>query len=304
MGRRVSIGGVEYLLSTLPLFILNGLFYAATLFLIASGLTIIFSVAGILNLAHGAIFMLGAYLATLTMLTGDIRLIIITFIIVPFIIGLIGLGIERGLIKWVYDRESEYQLLLTYGLSLVLADLVRMMFGPQPISASFLLRESGVIDILGVTYPVYNLIVIVVALFVGLLLWLFLDRTRLGWIVRACSFDREMSSALGVNVGLIYAFTFFLGSALGGLAGALIVPSTVAMLGMDVNALIESFIVIVIGGLGSIRGAFIGSIIVGLVRSFGIYFFPRYELAFIYIIMAVVLLIRPRGLFGREYRRV
>ena len=292
------------MLSTLSLFILNGLFYAATLFLIASGLTIIFSVAGILNLAHGTIFMIGAYLAALTMLTGDIRLVILTFIVVPVIIGLIGIGIERGLIKWVYEREAEYQLLLTYGLSLVLADLVRMIFGPQPISASYLLRESGGIELFGVTYPVYNLIVIAVAIFVGIFLWAFLEKTRLGWVVRACSLDREMSSALGVNVGLIYAFTFFLGSALGGLAGALIVPSTVAMLGMDVNALIESFIVIVIGGLGSIRGAFIGSIIVGLVRSFGIYYFPRYELAFIYIIMAAVLLVRPRGLFGKEYRRV
>jgi len=288
----------------IPIFLLNGIYYAALLFLISAGLTLIFSVARILNLAHGALFMLGAYIASLFLLYNDIRIIVLGFVLAPLTIGLVSVAIERGLVKWIYNREQEYQLLLTYGLSLVISDIVRITFGTQPISVTGLVNSMGGVDILGYTFPTYNLVVIIAAVIVGIVLGVFLERTRLGWIIRACSLDSEMSSALGINVNLIFAFTFFLGGVLAGLGGALILPPTVAMPGMDVNALIESFIVIVIGGLGSIRGAFIGSLIVGLIRSFGIYLFPEYELAFLYIIMAAVLLIRPRGLFGKEYRRV
>ncbi len=288
----------------IPIFLLNGIYYAALLFLISAGLTLIFSVARILNLAHGALFMLGAYIASIFLMYNDIRIIILGFVLAPLTIGLVSVAIERGLVKWIYNREQEYQLLLTYGLSLVISDIVRITFGTQPISVTGLVNSMGGVDILGYTFPAYNLVVIVAAVVVGIVLGVFLERTRLGWIIRACSLDSEMSSALGINVNLIFAFTFFLGGLLAGLGGALILPPTVAMPGMDVNALIESFIVIVIGGLGSIRGAFIGSLIVGLIRSFGIYLFPEYELAFLYIIMAAVLLIRPRGLFGKEYRRV
>ncbi|MEM3406414.1 MAG: branched-chain amino acid ABC transporter permease [Nitrososphaerota archaeon] len=286
-------------------YFLNGIFFASILFLIASGLTLIFSVAGIVNLTHGCLYMIGAYLvAVLIKATPNPIFLPLTFILAALLVGILGLIIERSLIKWVYERAEEYQLLLTHGLSFVLMDFTRIVFGSEPISSSEPFIYAGIIDILGRPYPLYNIIVIIVSFFVGIFLWLFLYKTKLGMYIRACSLNREMSSALGINTNLIFPIIFLIGSILGGLSGALILPPTVAMLGMNADALIQAFIVITIGGLGSIKGALIGSLIIGIIRAFGIVYIPEIELAIIYLVMAAVLIVRPRGLFGKEYRVV
>jgi len=284
-------------------FILDGFFYASILFLISSGLTLIFSVAGIINLAHGCLYMLGAYIAaTLIKSLIDTPYAILAFPVAAFIVGLLGLFIERFIIRWIYGRDLVYQLLLTFGLALILSDITRIVFGTEPIYVTKLYINTGVIDILGSFYPVYNFIVIIVSLIIGCLIWIILYKTRIGMMIRACALDREMSEAIGLNTGNVFSLTFLMGAILAGISGALVVPQSAAMLGIDADALVESFIVIVIGGVGSIKGAFIGSLLIGLIRSFGIVFFPEIELAIAYLVMIVVLLVRPRGLFGREFR--
>jgi len=284
-------------------FILDGFFYASILFLISSGLTLIFSVAGIINLAHGCLYMLGAYIAaTLIKSLIDTPYAILAFPVAAFIVGLLGLFIERFIIRWIYGRDLVYQLLLTFGLALILSDITRIVFGTEPIYVTKLYINTGVINILGSFYPVYNFIVIIVSLIIGCLIWIILYKTRIGMMIRACALDREMSEAIGLNTGNVFSLTFLMGAILAGISGALVVPQSAAMLGIDADALVESFIVIVIGGVGSIKGAFIGSLLIGLIRSFGIVFFPEIELAIAYLVMIVVLLVRPRGLFGREFR--
>ncbi len=291
------------MISNIPLLMLNGVFYASILFLVASGLTLIFSVAGILNLAHGALYMFGAFVGAYIIKTlGASHSYIIAFPIAAAVVGCMGVAIERFLIKWIYGRHYFYQLLLTFGLALVIGDLTRMIFGSQPISAAKPFMRAGSITILGTPYPAYNFIVIAVTLGVAFSLWYILYKTRAGKVIRACALEREMAEALGINTNRVFALTFFIGTALAGLSGALIVPPTVAMLGMDADALVLSFIVIIIGGVGSLKGAFIGSLIVGIIRAFGIVLFPQIELAIVYLIMIAVLLVRPRGLFGREVR--
>lgn len=247
--------------------------------------------------------MIGAYLAAvLIKSTPNPIFLPLTFIVASLLVGILGIIIERFLIKWIYGRAEEYQLLLTFGLSYILQDFTRIVFGSQPISSSEPFIYAGIIEILGRPYPLYNIIVIIASFFVGISLWLFLYKTRIGMYIRACSLNREMSSALGININLILPIIFFVGSILGGLSGALILPPTVAMLGINAEALIQAFIVITIGGLGSIKGALIGSLIIGIIRAYGIIYVPELELAIIYLIMVAILILRPRGLFGKEYR--
>ncbi|RLG79842.1 MAG: branched-chain amino acid ABC transporter permease [Thermoprotei archaeon] len=284
-------------------FILDGLFYGSILYLVASGLTLIFGVANILNLAHGAFYMLGAYVAAILIkLMIGTPYTVIAFPLAAVIVGLTGIAIERGFIKWIYEKDYTYQLLLTFGLSLVLSDAVRITFGTEPMYVTKLYAHAGAIDVLGNPYPVYNLIVIGLAFLIGCLLWLMMSKTRVGKVIRACALDREMSEGIGINTSRVFALAFFIGTALAGISGALVVPQSAAMLGIDADALIQSFIVIVIGGVGSMKGALIGSLIIGLIRAFGIALFPEIELAIAYLVMAIVLLVRPQGLFGREYR--
>ena len=284
-------------------FILDGLFYGSILYLVASGLTLIFGVANILNLAHGAFYMLGAYVAAILIkLMINTPYAVIAFPLAAAVVGLTGIAIERGFIKWIYEKDYTYQLLLTFGLSLVLSDVVRITFGTEPIYVTKLYAHAGAIDVLGNPYPVYNLIVIGLAFLIGCLLWAMMSKTRIGKVIRACALDREMSEGIGINTSRVFALAFLIGTALAGISGALVVPQSAAMLGIDADALIQSFIVIVIGGVGSMKGALIGALIIGLIRAFGIALFPEIELAISYLVMAIVLLVRPQGLFGREYR--
>ena len=288
----------------LALQVLNSLFYAAVLFLIAAGLSLIFGVMGIVNMAHGMFYALGAYITAWSVgVAGAAFPPAALFILLPFsalAVALIGLAIEPTLLRRFYRRPEEYQLLVTFGLLLVLEDLIRLVWGGTPITASRLVDSLGLVQIGGLPYPVYNLAMIGVGIVAALALWAFVYRTKFGVLLRATAQDRRMAAALGIDVGRIYALAFGLGCFMAGLGGAIVVPSQAAVLGMGVEVLVLSFVVVVIGGLGSLEGALVGALIVSALRTVTIQFYEEIELAALYLIAAIVLLIRPTGLFGRK----
>ncbi len=206
--------------------------------------------------------------------------------------------VERGLLRFVYDRDETFQLLLTFALVLMLEDLIRMTWGTAPVSTGGLYLSYGQARILGATVPVYNLIVIAASLAIALGIGWLLTRTAFGRIIRATADNREMAEALGVDMGRVYAKVFTLGTALGTLGGALVIPATAAMSEMGIELIVEAFAVVVIGGLGSMRGAFVGALVVGVLRAAAIAIYPELEMILIYLIVIAVLVLRPRGLFG------
>jgi branched-chain amino acid transport system permease protein len=289
--------------SILIIQILNSLFYASVLFLIAAGLSLIFGVMRIVNLAHGTLYGIGAFVTA--WLVGQATGLGIApgwmFLLLPLgalVVAVIGLIIEPLLLRPLYRRAEEYQLLATFGLLLILEDMVRFLWGGLPLSADPLMDVLPIMHIAGLIYPAYNLVVIAIGTIAALVLWAVIYRTKYGVMLRATSQDRRMASALGLNVGLVYVSAFAIGCFMAGLGGAIIVPSQAAVLGMGVDALVLSFVVVVIGGLGSLKGAIIGALIVSFVRTLGIQFFPEVELAVLYLIAALVLLVKPTGLFG------
>jgi branched-chain amino acid transport system permease protein len=283
--------------------ILNSLFYASILFLIAAGLSLIYGVMRIVNLAHGGLYALGAYVSAWVIghatASGSVALLFILLPVGALAVALAGLVIEATLLRPLYKRPEEYHLLITFGLLLILEDVIRFLFGGTPLSAGELMDALGSITVMSWLYPIYNLFVIAIGVLAAIFLWFFVYRTKFGVILRATSQDMRMASALGLNVRRVYALAFALGCFMAGLGGAIVVPSQAAVLGMGVEALVLAFVVVVIGGLGSLEGALIGALLVSFVRTAGVQFFPEIELAVLYIIAAIVLLIRPTGLFGR-----
>jgi branched-chain amino acid transport system permease protein len=284
--------------------ILNALLYSSVLFLIAGGLSLIYGVMRILNLAHGNLYALGAFVTAwaIGLATQAGAPMFVLFLLLPvgaIAAGLAGALIERTLMRPFYKRPEEYQLLMTFGLLMILEDLIRMIWGPNPLSATNVYASLGSITIGDNRYPAYNVATIGIGIVAAIFLWAFIYRTRFGVILRATSQDKRMASALGVNVNRVYMQAFTLGCFMAGLGGAIIVPSQSAVLGMGVDALVLAFIVVVIGGLGSLEGALVGALVVGVVRETGITLFPEIELAVLYLIAAIVLLVRPAGLFGR-----
>jgi branched-chain amino acid transport system permease protein len=283
--------------------ILNSLFYASVLFLISAGLSLIFGVMRIVNMAHGALYAIGAFMTA--WLVGRAVAFGVSpiwlFLLIPLGAGgvaLIGLVIEPLLLRRFYRRAEEYQLLVTFGLLLILEDAVKFIWGGLPLTADALMDAVPSMHIGVLVYPGYNLVVIGVGAVAAIALWAVIYRTKFGIMLRATSQDRRMASTLGLNVGFVYASAFAIGCFMAGLGGAIIVPSQAAVLGMGINALILAFVVVVIGGLGSLQGALVGALIVSFVRTAGIQFFPEIELAVLYLIAAVVLLVKPTGLFG------
>jgi len=297
----------------LAIHLLNALLYASVLFLIAGGLSLIYGVMRIVNLAHGNLYAFGAYVSawavggvTTMLATGDAAagapstaLLLLVLPAGAVAAAAVGAVLEPTLLRRFYKRAEEYQLLVTFGLLMIIDDVIRFIWGPYPLSASALFENFGSVTIGEVIYPTYNFLVIAVGALAALFLWAFIYKTRFGVVLRATSQDMRMSAALGVNVNRVYVQAFTLGCLMAGLAGAIIVPSQSAVLGMGVDALILSFIVVVVGGLGSLEGALLGALIVGIVREAGIAWFPEIELAVLYLIAALVLLARPAGLFGR-----
>jgi branched-subunit amino acid ABC-type transport system permease component len=294
---------------TLAIQILNSLFYASILFLIACGLTLVYGVMRIVNMAHGNLYALGAYVTgwALTAFGGGYGSIMAwpapalfaLLLAGAVVVALVGVVLEPTLLRPLYARAEEYQLLITFGLLLILEDVMRLVWGAHPLTSSALPDLLGSSTILGATYPNYNLLVVVIGGLAALGLWAFVYRTRFGVILRATSQDRRMAAALGIDVKRVYVLAFAIGCFMAGLGGAVVMPISGAVLGMGVDALILAFVVVVIGGLGSLEGALVGALIVGAVRTLGITYFAEIELAVIYLIAAVVLFVRPAGLFGR-----
>ena len=290
-------------MSILAIQVLNSLFYASVLFLIAAGLSLIFGVMRIVNLAHGSLFAIGAYIAAWLVgraigLGVPVAWALLVIPIAAVAVALIGIVIEPLLLRPFYRRAEEYQLLVTFGLLLILEDLIRLVWGGLPLTADTVMDALPVVHIGGLVYPGYNILVIGIGIVAAVALWFLIYETKFGVLLRATSQDRGMAAALGLNVGLVYVAAFAIGCFMAGLGGAIVVPSHAAVLGMGVEALVLAFVVVVVGGLGSLKGALIGALIVSFVRTAGIQFFPEVELAVLYLIAAVVLIARPTGLFG------
>jgi branched-subunit amino acid ABC-type transport system permease component len=284
---------------------MGGLTAAMFLFLIASGLSLIFGVLRVLNFAHGSFYMLGAYIAWQVVHWVSVSMpghFWLAAIAAAAAVAVLGGLIERFMFRFLYDREELYQLLFTYALVLILGDAAKFAWGTDQLTVSRPTILAGGFEIFGTIVPYYNLFIILMGPGIALGVWLMLTRTGLGRMVRAAALDREMLDALGANVGWLYTGMFMLSSALAGLSGALVTPIQSIVPGMDVEIIVQAFIVVVIGGLGSFWGTFWGSMLYGQVLSFGILIFPQFSLFSVFALMAVILIVRPWGLFGRPIR--
>lgn len=295
--------------------VLNGLQFGVTLLLLASGLTLIFGIMNLINLAHGSLFMVGAYVAAwLTRVSGNFLLGLVAGMAAAFVVGVL---VEVIVMRRLYKRDHLDQVLATFGLILFFNELVRILWGRQPLPLDPPAWLAGTVELIpGAPYPTFRLAVIVVGILVITLLYLLIQRTRLGMWIRAGASDREMIGALGVNIALLYTLIFGLGALLAGLAGVMAGPFSAIESGMGETILILTFVVIVIGGIGSIKGAIVGSLLVGLTDSLGRAYLPVILRALmsnsaadavgaalasmlIYILMALILAFRPQGLFGK-----
>jgi branched-chain amino acid transport system permease protein len=284
---------------------LSGLTVGMVLFLIAAGLSLIFGVLGIINFAHGSFYMLGAYLAwQLTQWTAPLtENFWIAALGAAILVAALGGLVERFLLRKLYSRDVLYQLLFTYALLLILGDAAKMLWGTEQLGVRRPPILDGTSTVFGVIIPHYNLFMIILGPTVALASWIVLHRTQPGRLIRAAAIDREMLSALGADVGQIYTTTFMIGSFLAGLGGALVTPIKGIVPGMDLEIILEVFVIVVIGGLGSLWGTFLGALIYGQVLSFGILIFPRFSVFAVFILMAIVLMFRPAGLFGKPLAR-
>ncbi len=283
---------------------LGGLTTAMFLFLIASGLSLVFGVMRVLNFAHGSFYMIGAYLAwqVVKWLQPLPERFWPAALAAALVVALLGAVVERLFLRYLYDKEELYQLLLTYALVLILGDAAKFLWGTQQLSVSRPPVLAGGIELFGAIIPDYNLFIMVSGPVIAVLVWLMLTRTTMGRMIRAAALDREMLGALGAHVGWLYTGMFALASFLAGLSSALVTPIQSIVPGMDVEIIVQAFIVVVIGGLGSFWGTFLGSVIYGQVLSFGILIFPGFSLFSVFALMAVILILRPWGLLGRPLR--
>jgi branched-chain amino acid transport system permease protein len=277
---------------------LNGIQYGFLLFLVASGLTLVFGIMGIINLAHGAFYMLGAYMVY--WLVGYTDNLFVAIVLGLAIMLAFGYLLERAAISYLYKRNHLYQVLLTYGLILILDEMQRILWGtdfhsvpvPQVLNGSIPLTETQV-------YPVYRLFISVMCMVVAAGLYLLIGKTKLGMMIRAGASNREMAQVLGIDIGRVFAIVFSIGVALAAFSGMIGAPVSSVYPGMGEQILIVSFVVVVIGGIGSVKGAFVGAMLIGLADTFGQVLLPDFASVVVYAVMAVVLLWRPQGLFGR-----
>lgn len=279
--------------------LLNSFDIGILLFIIASGLTIVFGVLGILNFAHGALYMTGAYLLLTLMRTLEIPFWM-GLLLAPLGVAMLAVAIERFLLRRIYHRHPSFGLLLTFALLLIIDDTVRLIWGsgyhivePPP-------ALRGAMSLFGVTYPLYSFFTIAMGILIGVAVWLLFHRTRIGKTVRAAALDPEMAQAVGINVPLVLTLVFGFGAWLAALGGALAAPMRTLGPAMGDTIIIESFIVVVIGGLGSFPGALLGALILGGIHGFGGRWLAEWNIVLPYIGMALVLLWRPEGLMGRR----
>ena len=279
----------------------TGLIVGSLLFLVAAGLTLIFGVLGVVNFAHGSFYMLGAYLAlTAYKLTGNFAIAVLA---AGIGVGLFGFIFERLLMRRVYKADVLMQLLVCYALVLIMDDVVKIVWGAEFLSMGMPEAfQAPPFFIAGGVVPVFYVYLIAAAMLIALALWLILTFSRIGKIIRAAAQNPTMTSALGINTSLIYAAVFAFGGVLAGLAGGLAAPVRSMSPGMGFSILIESFIVTVIGGMGSVSGALVGALLIGLIRSFGTIGFPLFVEGLMFLAMVLILILRPNGLLGKESR--
>ena len=292
---------IKYLIFML----VNGLSQGMLLFIIASGLTLVFGVLRVINFAHGSLYMIGAFIAysLSTLLTeGTLQSFLISLLVVPPAVALIGFALEVSLFRRVYREEHLLQLLLTYALVLILDDVVRVIWGGDPRNVARPEILAGSVDLLGMALPTYNVFILAVGPLIAVGMWWLLYKTRSGNLIRAAVSYPETLGALGVNVSWVMTSTFMLGCWLAGVGGVLMASLANIDLGIGMEKIIECFAVVVIGGLGSIGGALLGSLVIGVGTTMLQLPLGRWALVFPYAVMALVLIIRPWGLFGKPER--
>jgi branched-chain amino acid transport system permease protein len=278
---------------------LNALSQASVLFFIACGLTLIFGIMRVINFAHGVIFMLGAYVGyTASATTGSFLL---SLVVAPIVVGIIGMIFERVFLHRLYRRrDAGAYLMVTFGLAVVVSEAIRLIWGTQPLGTGIPDFLRGIVLVLGQPFPLYRLFLIVLGVSAAIAIWQFLDRTRSGLLIRAVAQNAEMVHALGTDIDLVRTGVFGFGCALAALGGALAAPLVTAFLGMGTTVVIDAFVVVIVGGMGSFLGSIIGSVLIAFVQVIGAYYFQELALAFMYLLMLAVLVVRPGGLLGKE----
>ena len=277
---------------------LNAFSQAALLFFLGVGLTLIFGIMRIVNFAHGTFYMLGAFIGYSTVrLTGSFWL---GLAVGPLIAGAVGSSFEMGLLRRLYRRDHSAFLMVTFGLTLVLGDVIRLLWGVQALQVEVPEQFAGIVFLFDEPFPMYRLFLAGAGVVVAFAIWQFLERTRLGLLIRATSQNAEMVHALGVDVNLVRSGIFGIGCGLAALGGVLAAPLVTASLGMAGNAVIDAFVIVIIGGMGSFLGSLIAAVLVAFVQVFGTYYFPDFAIAAMYLLMLLVLVIRPGGLLGKE----
>jgi branched-chain amino acid transport system permease protein len=278
--------------------LLNALALAGLLFLVSAGLSLVFGILRVVNFAHGVFYMLGAYLGYTTVAVSG--WFWPALLVVPPIVGLVGALLETSTLRFIYRRPPIYQLLLTFGFALILEESVRVLYGntAKGIEPPALLQ--GVVVLGSNVYPRYRLFLVVLGLVVGGVVWLILRKTRAGLVIRAVAQNSEMADCLGANVARVRTLVFGGACALAGLGGVAAAPMTTAYLGMGIGVIVDAFVVVVIGGLGSIGGSMVGSLIVGAAQTWGAFYLPETAMVIMYAVMGAILVFRPWGLFGEE----
>lgn len=276
-----------------------GLSRTIILFIVSSGLSLILGVLRIPNVAHGSLYMIGAFSAytVSSIFGGGDAGFWLSLVLAPLIVAIVSLISERVLFQYLYEREHLMLLLLTFALSLVFGDLVKLVWGGQYKSVPVPNVFQGYVPLFGgLPFPLYNVFLLAIGPVVAVLLWLLINKTKIGKIARAAAVDREMVGAVGINVSWVFAGVFVIGCFLAGLGGTLVSPTVSVTLGMDHSLIMEAFLIVIIGGLGNIWGALLGALIFGLTQSMGILIWPKFGIIFPYLAVVAVLLFRPKGL--------
>jgi branched-chain amino acid transport system permease protein len=276
----------------------NALSQAALLFFLGVGLTLIFGIMRIVNFAHGSFYMLGAFIGYSTArLTGSFWP---ALVLAPLAVGIVGTLFELGILRRLYRRDESAFLMVTFGLALVLGEIIRLSWGPEALQVEPPAAFAGIVFLFNEPFPTYRLFLAATGVVVALAIWQFLERTRLGLLIRATSQNAEMVHALGIDVNLVRSAVFGIGCGLAGLGGVLAAPLLTASIGMAAEMIIDAFVIVIIGGMGSFPGSLIGAVLVAFVQVFGEYYLPDLALAFMYLVMLLVLVVRPDGLLGKE----
>jgi len=277
---------------------LNALALAGLLFLVSAGLSLVFGILRVVNFAHGVFYMLGAYFGfTVVAVSGWFWP---ALVVVPPVVGLVGALLEATTLRFIYRRPPIYQLLLTFGLALILEESIRVLYGPTAKGVDPPPLLQGAVAFAGTVYPRYRFFLVLLGLAVGGAVWLVLQKTRVGLVIRAVAQNSEMADCLGADVARVRTLVFGAACALAGLGGVAAAPMTTAYLGMGISVIVDAFVVVVIGGLGSIPGSMAGSLIVGAAQTWGAFYLSETAMVIMYAVMGAILIFRPWGLFGEE----